>query len=306
MLNYEEEARLITLALNGHWHGNYGVACCPAHKDTSPSLALSNGNDGRLLVHCHAGCSFTDIMDALRQKGIIEAKTFNDIRHQNLTQTTIKNDFNNAASAQKASAARKLWQETVPIKDTLAEHYLRGRSINCSLPQSLRFHNHCRHPNGDYFPAMIALVEGGCGFAVHRTYLTNAGNKVTITPAKAMLGRVAGGAVYLTNNAGNDRFIICEGIETGLSLNCGMLSKPANIWAALSTSGMKAINLPSRAGELIIAFDSDKAGLEAGKALIDKAKGIGWEIKTATPPQGQDFNDVLQSMAQPNNKGGEA
>nr|WP_246708103.1 toprim domain-containing protein [Bartonella sp. HY038] len=181
---------------------------------------------------------------------------------------------------------------------------MRGRFINCALPHSLRFNNNCRHPSGQYYPAMIALVDGGSGFAVHRTYLTNTGDKATIAPAKAMLGRVAGGAVHLTNIASN-RLIICEGIETGLSLNCGMLSKPANIWVALSTSGMKAINLPDQLGELIIAFDGDKAGLKAGKALIDKARGLGWTIKTMMPPQGQDFNDVLRALAAAN-KGGEA
>jgi putative DNA primase/helicase len=32
-------------------------ARCPAHEDRSPSLSISEGNDGRVLVHCHAGCS---------------------------------------------------------------------------------------------------------------------------------------------------------------------------------------------------------------------------------------------------------
>lgn len=30
---------------------------CPAHDDTRPSLSLSVGEDGRLLIHCHAGCT---------------------------------------------------------------------------------------------------------------------------------------------------------------------------------------------------------------------------------------------------------
>jgi len=32
-------------------------ACCPAHADRSPSLSISEGDDGRVLVHCHAGCT---------------------------------------------------------------------------------------------------------------------------------------------------------------------------------------------------------------------------------------------------------
>ncbi len=40
-------------------------ARCPAHDDRSPSLSIASGNDGRVLVHCHAGCRFTEIAAAL-------------------------------------------------------------------------------------------------------------------------------------------------------------------------------------------------------------------------------------------------
>ena len=36
-------------------------ACCPAHEDARPSLSISVGDDGRVLLHCHAGCAFDDI-----------------------------------------------------------------------------------------------------------------------------------------------------------------------------------------------------------------------------------------------------
>src|SRR5690606_8442036 len=39
---------------------------CPAHRDESPSLSASTGSDGRVLVHCHAGCSLESILGALR------------------------------------------------------------------------------------------------------------------------------------------------------------------------------------------------------------------------------------------------
>ena len=32
-------------------------ACCPAHKDRDPSLSISTGAGGRVLVNCHAGCT---------------------------------------------------------------------------------------------------------------------------------------------------------------------------------------------------------------------------------------------------------
>jgi len=44
---------------SGKW-----MACCPAHKDTSPSLAISEVND-RVLIHCFAGCETEDVMAAI-------------------------------------------------------------------------------------------------------------------------------------------------------------------------------------------------------------------------------------------------
>ena len=40
------------------------MACCPAHNDKSPSLAVSEGDD-RVLVHCFAGCDTTDVTAAI-------------------------------------------------------------------------------------------------------------------------------------------------------------------------------------------------------------------------------------------------
>ena len=36
-------AQEITKALEGHWHGSYGTARCPAHEDKTPSLSIRDG-----------------------------------------------------------------------------------------------------------------------------------------------------------------------------------------------------------------------------------------------------------------------
>ncbi len=40
-------------------------ACCPSHSDKNPSLAIKLMQDGRILMHCHAGCSTSDIVATL-------------------------------------------------------------------------------------------------------------------------------------------------------------------------------------------------------------------------------------------------
>ena len=38
---------------------------CPAHDDGTPSLSVSEGDGGRILFKCHAGCSFESVISAL-------------------------------------------------------------------------------------------------------------------------------------------------------------------------------------------------------------------------------------------------
>lgn len=48
--------------------GNGWQACCPAHDDRSPSLSVGVGDDGRVLLCCHAGCDSAAVVDVLRMK----------------------------------------------------------------------------------------------------------------------------------------------------------------------------------------------------------------------------------------------
>jgi len=49
-------------------HGDYSTARCPAHDDRNNSLSIREGDDGRVLAKCHAGCEFTAIAVALGLK----------------------------------------------------------------------------------------------------------------------------------------------------------------------------------------------------------------------------------------------
>jgi hypothetical protein len=43
-------------------------ARCPAHEDRRASLNVSEGEEGRALIHCFAGCSFEEV---LRARGLV-------------------------------------------------------------------------------------------------------------------------------------------------------------------------------------------------------------------------------------------
>jgi len=45
---------------DGKW-----LACCPAHNDKSPSLAIKLTEDGKILIHCFAGCDVNSIVSSI-------------------------------------------------------------------------------------------------------------------------------------------------------------------------------------------------------------------------------------------------
>ena len=55
--------RLLLARLDGvRRSGNGWMAKCPAHADRSASLSVAEGADGRVLLHCFAGCPVTDVL----------------------------------------------------------------------------------------------------------------------------------------------------------------------------------------------------------------------------------------------------
>lgn len=41
------------------------MACCPAHDDRTPSLAIKDAGDGKIIFNCLAGCAKENILGAL-------------------------------------------------------------------------------------------------------------------------------------------------------------------------------------------------------------------------------------------------
>jgi putative DNA primase/helicase len=62
----------LALALHARRVGAAWMAICPAHDDRNPSLSIRE-KDGKVLVHCHAGCSQPDVLDALRARRLWES-----------------------------------------------------------------------------------------------------------------------------------------------------------------------------------------------------------------------------------------
>jgi putative DNA primase/helicase len=56
-------------ALEGRRSGSCWLAKCPAHDDSNPSLSIREA-DGKVLVHCFGGCSQSEVIEALKSRGL--------------------------------------------------------------------------------------------------------------------------------------------------------------------------------------------------------------------------------------------
>jgi putative DNA primase/helicase len=281
----------IAKALGGCKAGAAWMTPCPAHDDREPSLSIADGDDGKVLVHCHAGCEQHRVIAALRALGVWPVKGWGGTTS---LQPRPVGELNR--DADRTKAALRMWGATSPASGTRVETYLRSRDIFIPPPVPLRFHAALNHPRGQRWPAMVALVTCGADgrpVTVHRTFLARDGSgKAPVEHAKMMLGPCRGGAVRL-GPAGH-RLLVAEGIETALSV---MQATAQPAWAALSTSGLRTLELPNHVRDVVLLADGDAPGEAAAQDAGLRWKRQGRRVRIARPPRGLDFNDSLRGRA---------
>jgi len=284
-------AETIARALWGRRAGGGWVARCPAHDDRNPSLSIRDVDD-KVLVRCHAGCEQTHVIAALRRRGLWTGSRSPSwmARRRPGEREPDRDD------TRRTAAALAIWQAAKPALATPIETYLMSRRIHLPPPDALRFHAGLKHPSGDYWPAMVALVTNGADrtpIAIHRSYLAHDGcGKAPVDPQKMMFGPCYGGAVRLAERG--DVLMVGEGIETCLS---AMQATGHPAWAALSTSGLRSLDLPKDVRDVIVLADGDEAGEAAARDCAVRWNRQGRRVRIARPPQGLDFNDMLLGCA---------
>ena len=286
---YCVKAEAIAQALGGHKVGSIWMARCPAHDDRKPSLSVDEARDGKVLVCCHTGCEQDAVIFALRARGLWERRRS---RATSRGTDAAQSADHDSVALRRMETALGMWRASQPANGTLVETYLRSRGITLAVPVSIRFHPELKHPSGGIWPSMVALVTRGrdCKpIAIHRTFLAPDGSaKAAIKPAKMMLGPCGGGVVRLGEPEGV--LLVGEGIETCLAAQqaTGQVA-----WAALSTSGLRTLELPLAIREVVVLADGDDPGEAAAKSCAWRWKREGRRVRVARPPSGVDFNDLL-------------
>jgi phage/plasmid primase-like uncharacterized protein len=232
-----------------------------------------------------------DVIAIFRQRGLWQAtrKSWGRVARKRKDRAP---DEPNADARKRSEAALAIWQTSQPAEGTPVAAYLRSRGLVLPASSDLRCHPGLRHPSGAFWPAMVALVthgETGIAIAIHRTFLARDGSgKAPVNPQKMMLGPCSGGAVRLAQP--NALLMIGEGIETCLS---AMQATGHPAWAALSTSGLRALDLPATVRDVIVLADGDEPGDAAARDCALRWKREGRRVRIARPPTGMDFNDLL-------------
>lgn len=272
--------------LGGKRSGRTWHACCPAHDDREPSLAIRDGDDGRVLVHCHAGCDQRDVIEALHRRGLWDRRQ--DGQAFRSAPAAAPDDD----ATKRIEAAIRIWDASHDPRGTPVATYLNSRGLDLPTAGRLRFHTSLKHTAGTTWPSMVALVTNVADepVGIHRTFIAPDGSgKAPVSPARMSLGPIRGGAVRLGPAA--KKIVIGEGIETVLSV---MQATGLPGWAALSTSGLRTLILPMVVEEVVILADADEPGEQAAQNAACRWVQGGRHVRIARPKGGaKDFNDSL-------------
>ncbi len=281
----ETRARQIVKALGGHWSRKSGMCRCPAHNDRTPSLSVGVAQSA-ILFHCFAGCSSEEVLAGFKQHGIRPRDLFDG--KGSMVVPAVK-PFGPDANA------LRLWQQAVPLSDTLGEHYLAKRSISLRSCE-LRFLDRTplgRKPDVHFLPALIAAVRMDIGIvAIQRTFIDRgtASNAGFFKPKRA-LGQLGAGAVRLSEPV-EGRLGLAEGSESALSAQI-LFGIPC--WATLGNERFGIVAIPESITELHLFVDADKGGELALKRGIEAYARPGRTIIPHKPDRpDNDWNDELR------------
>jgi len=312
-LTFQDIAQIAKSLGKASLSGRNWTCLCPAHKDRMPSLSMALGQDGQLLLHCYAGCSFDQILQELNHKGLLNNSRKNtvpsyypskppkpskvvDFRQPSVSKPYLKPS--KVDPYRDNPSIVRLWESSKPAVNTAVERYLHSRGLTEAIPPSLRYlPDHLHAATKTRWPCMVGSII--CWpdrlVGLHRTYIKRDGSgKAPVDPNKMMLGQLRGGCVPLIPV--RETLVIAEGIETALSV---VLASPdAGVWAALSATNMPHLILPPLplAQTIVIAADPDDTGIRAAWSSARKWADEGRLVKIALPAPTKDFNDILQEM----------
>jgi putative DNA primase/helicase len=307
------DLRTVARALGGNVAGrNSVVAPGPGHSphDRSLSVRLDADAPDGFVVNSFSGDDWVLCRDYVRQRlglpewqpGDEQSRHVPPSRMRDFDRMTINHQANvrvrTEEDLERITRATKLWGEGRDPQNTVAEYYLRSRSL--ALPPELagkvlRFHPRCPWRNEDTgtterIPAMLTAfrsIDDDQITAVHRIRLDQPQRWPKAD--RRMLGIVQRAAVKL-DPLGGTTLCIGEGVETSLAARQLGL-KPT--WALGSVGAISFFPLISGIKNLTILGETGSASKEAARLCARRWRHGFRHVQVAMPEVGSDLNDAL-------------
>ena len=297
----------IVKELGGFWKAGKGMCRCPAHQDRSPSLSVREAQD-RVLLHCFTGCSFDQVVGALRGLGLWPERDEHGYRvRRPVKQPSPPPDELDADEISARRAAREIWDRAMPIGGTGASIYLWSRGIDAArLPPTLRFAPELYNSEVKRaLPALVGALQDSKNqvTSVQRIWVLDRlvvgadgmpakGTKAKLQAAKKTLGPMRDGAIRLGRAA---RTVgVAEGIETGLSAQQHFRLP---VWVSCGAWRMGNIWLPDIVEHVIIFGDNGAEGEKAANKAAEHFGAQGYAADIEMPPAEFDDWNTFQAAA---------
>jgi phage/plasmid primase-like uncharacterized protein len=256
----------------------------------------------------HAGCwhDFAtgengDLLDLIRRRERLDvAAAISHCERQGWLNAQVKvtpvKTTSSKDSERKRAEARRLWEQSQAIEETVGEVYLRSRGLPPPYSRFLRFHPNavCGHP------ALIVAFMAPSSTEINAVQVTalkaDGSGKAEIKAPRRTFGSPEGAGVVVQDNPTATEVIIAEGVETAMSLRAA--APDAQIVAYGPKNNLANAQIDHRFTQVTIAADQD--ALTDAEEFAAKLHNLGKQVRIACPAppeakvaKGYDFNDLL-------------
>jgi putative DNA primase/helicase len=274
--------RELARALGGEVRGHQVLAPGPGHSPKDRSLAVkpsSTAPEG-FVVFSHAGDDPIVCKDYVRERSGLAPFGALDKRPAAVVDAaahfgTIPSPEDDLAQKARTQSALRLWQQSVPLKDTLGfKYFTERRGLHIRLLENLdlviRWH--------EGIGAVVALMTNSVTSeptGIHRTFIAKDATKIE----RKMLGHQ--GVVRLSpDEEVLEGLGICEGLETSLRT---LLDGWTPVWCVCNAGGIERFPVLSGIEALTIFVDDDetKTGINAAQPCAERWTEADREVRLA-------------------------
>ncbi len=260
------------------------IARCPAHDDTTPSLSISTGDGGRILLKCHTGCSTGAVLAAVS----LEMK---DLFYSGTSSPTPPDKPKPAAYPIGAEFYQSANDALLADSDQL-DYLLSQRGISKETVR--RYTIGLRHKHGQRQITLPVLDQQGICRDM-RLWLAPDQRKERGPKILHYEDGYGAARLYPIDQLQHERLVVCEGEMDALALLSAGI--PAITVTGGATTWPDDLSASFIGKHVTLLMDNDKAGRDGASKRANSLQKHGATVRVATWPQdrpeGHDATDEL-------------